>query len=144
MDEWMKPKRVPTDITNIGGSSEIHSDPLGVILIIGAWNYPVQLSLLPLVGCISAGNCALVKLPSDKYSKYASRTVKKLCEKYLDPRTVRCVEGDRYVTGACLDQKYDKMFFTGGSLVGKMVAAAAAKNLTPTVLELGGKKSYHS
>jgi len=130
---------VATDPLNFPGSSEIRYDPLGVVLVIGAWNYPIHLSLMPCVGAISAGNSVVLKMPSDKYVKHTSRVIKKLTSKYLDPRTFQCVEGAREMTQAVLQQKWDKIFFTGGEYVGKLVAASAANNLTPVVLELGGK-----
>ena len=79
------------------------------------------------------------QVPSDKYTNHTSRALAELCAEHLDPKVFRLVEGAREMTQAVLEQRYDKIFFTGGSFVGKMVAAAAAKNLTPTVLELGGK-----
>ena len=139
MDEWAKPRAVSTDLLNIPGSSFIKPDPLGVVCIIGAWNYPILLSLQPLVGAISAGNCVLLKMPSHKYSAATSRVVAELCAKYLDTSAIRVLEGDRYMTQAVLKGKYDKYFFTGGSYVGKMVYEAAARELTPCILELGGK-----
>ena len=102
--------------------------------MIGAWNYPVHLSLLPCVGAISAGNSVLLKMPSNKYTEHTSRVTAELCKKYMDPKTFRCVEGDRKMTQAVLQPTWDKIFFTGGEYVGKMVAAAAAKNLTPVAV----------
>lgn len=139
LDDWMAPESVPTDLLNIPGTSEIQRDPLGVACVMGAWNYPVQLSLLPVVGAIAAGNTVLVRVPSDKYSTHASRAMATLLEQYMDPSVVRCVEGARDATTAVLRQRFDIIFFTGGSYVGKMVAKAAAEYLTPVVLELGGK-----
>lgn len=139
LDEWMKPECVSTNLLNLPGSSWIYSDPLGVVLIIGAWNYPVYLSLMPLVGAIAGGNCAVVKFPSDKYSRESSTTMARLLNQYLDPDCFQTVEGDRHATQAVLQQKFDKIFYTGGAFVGKIVAQAAAVHLTPTVLELGGK-----
>lgn len=139
VEEWMSPTKVSTDPLNFPGWSEIRYDPLGVVLVVGAWNYPVQLSLLPCIGAISAGNSVCLKLPSDKYSKHVSKIIAELIPQYMDPRTFKVVSGDRRATQAVLQQSYEKMFFTGGAFVGKMVAESAAKNLTPTVLELGGK-----
>lgn len=138
-EKWIKPRRVSTDILNLGGSSYIKADPLGVCLIIGAWNYPIHLTLIPMIGCISAGNCLLVKTPSNKYSSFSSFLLTKLIKRYLNPLTVRVVQGNREITSSLLEQKYDLIFFTGGSLVGRMIAKAAAKTLTPIILELGGK-----
>lgn len=139
LDRWMAPTSVPTNVLNLPGSSYLHKDPLGVVLIIGAWNYPVQLSLLPMVGAIAAGNCVVLKVPSEHYSAHASRAVAELVGGYMDPACVAVCEGDRAMTQAVLGERWDKIFFTGGSAVGKMVAEAAAKTLTPVTLELGGK-----
>merc|ERR1711907_223460 len=84
---------------------------------------------------ISAGNCLLVKAPSDKYSSFTSLLIFKLIKCYLNPLTVRVTKGDREITAALLQQNYDLIFFTGGSFVGKMIAKAASKTLTPVVLE---------
>eukprot|EP00669_Euglena_mutabilis_P009165 TRINITY_DN4100_c0_g1_i1.p1 TRINITY_DN4100_c0_g1~~TRINITY_DN4100_c0_g1_i1.p1 ORF type:complete len:398 (-),score=155.09 TRINITY_DN4100_c0_g1_i1:304-1497(-) len=105
----------------------------------GAWNYPVMLTLLPLVGCIAAGNCAVIKVPSDSYSPATSSTMARLIRKYLDPDCFDVVEGGRQEITDCLAQRWDVIFFTGGSHLGKMVAASAARHLTPTLLELGGQ-----
>jgi aldehyde dehydrogenase (NAD+) len=139
LEELMAPERVSTNLINLPGTSEIRKDPMGVVLIIGAWNYPVNLSLMPLVGAIAAGNCAVLKLPSDKYSRHSSRAVASLLARFLPPSVVRTVEGDRRATQAVLAQTWDLIFFTGGRYVGRMVAEAAARTLTPTILELGGK-----
>ena len=139
LDDWMAPTSVVNNLLNLPGKSFVYKDPLGVVLIIGAWNYPVQLSLAPLVGAIAAGCCAVLKLPSDKYSAASSRAIAQCVEGYLDQGAIRVVEGDRNATQAVLAQRWDKIFFTGGCFVGKMVAEAAAKHLTPTCLELGGK-----
>jgi len=142
LKQWMKPERVPTDIFNIisgNGRSSIKRDALGVCCIIGAWNYPVLLTLHPLVGVISAGNCCVVKVPSDKYSGNVASALHKLCSYYLDTNCIRVFEGDRHMTGPILEQKFEHIFFTGGSFVGKMVAEAAAKHFTPVILEMGGK-----
>eukprot|EP00299_Pterocystis_sp_00344_P017564 c87_g1_i1.p1 GENE.c87_g1_i1~~c87_g1_i1.p1 ORF type:complete len:520 (-),score=128.81 c87_g1_i1:28-1587(-) len=139
LDSWMAPTQVSTNVLNLPGSSCIYKDPLGVVLIIGAWNYPVQLSLSPLVGAIAAGNCVVVKVPSDKYSAHSSRVMSQLITKYMDQSCIRALEGDRVMTQAVLAEKWDKIFFTGGAYVGKMVAESAARHLTPVVLELGGK-----
>ena len=139
LDDWAAPDSVTNNLLNLPGRSFVYKDPLGVILIIGAWNYPVQLSIAPLVGAIAAGCCAVLKTPSDKYSGASSRTMAKLIETFLDQSAIRVVQGDRHATQAVLGQRWDKIFYTGGCSVGKMVAESAAKHLTPTVLELGGK-----
>jgi len=136
---WMSPQKVADSPSTFGGESYIYNDPLGVACIIGAWNYPVLLTLQPMVGAIAAGNCICVKVPSDKYSAATSQLIGEIVPKYLDQSCIRVVEGDRHATQAVLNERWDLLFFTGGSSVGTMVAEAAAKNLTPTVLELGGK-----
>jgi len=139
LDEWMAPEPVMIDVVNIPGYSYVEAEPLGVALVIGAWNYPIQLTLMPIVGAIAAGNTVCVKVPSSKYSSASSRALADCLHQYLDPEAVCVIEGDRSATQAVLAEKWDSIFFTGGCFVGRMVAEAAAKNLTPVVLELGGK-----
>jgi len=139
LDQWAAPQRVSTDLLNIPGSSAIVADPLGVCCVIGAWNYPILLTLMPVVGCLAAGNTCLIRVPSSRYSAESSKIMARLVRKYLDDKIVRVVEGVCEVTQAVLAQRYDLIFFTGGTYVGKMVARAAAEHLCPTVLELGGK-----
>jgi acyl-CoA reductase-like NAD-dependent aldehyde dehydrogenase len=139
LESWMAPETVETGRVNRGAVSQIYHDPLGVVLVIGAWNYPVHLTLSPLVGALSAGNCCCVKMPSEKYSGHTSRAMAELIAEYLDPNAVQVIEGARESTQAVLEPRWDLIFFTGGAFVGKMVHAAAAKHLTPTILELGGK-----
>ena len=103
----------------------------------GAWNYPVQLSLLPMVGAIAAGNCIVLKPGS--YAVACSNVLTKMVNKYMDPECITCIEGNRQITSALLAERFDKIMFTGSGFVGKIVARAAAEHLTPTVLELGGK-----
>jgi len=134
---WMKPKRVGTPLILQPGSSRVVHEPLGVALIIGAWNYPVQLSLAPLVGCIAAGNCAVIK-PSE-FAPRCAEAMAKLLPRYLDREAFAVVEGGVPETSALLEERFDKIFFTGSSRVGRIVMTAAAKHLTPVTLELGGK-----
>ncbi|XP_048581698.1 aldehyde dehydrogenase, dimeric NADP-preferring isoform X2 [Nematostella vectensis] len=137
LSEWMKPQPVETGIVNKMDTCYIKNEPLGVALIISAWNYPVQLIFLPLVGAIAGGNCAVLK-PSEVASATA-QLVADLVPKYLDPDCYPVVNGGVPETQQLLNQKFDKIFYTGGSAVGKLVMAAAAKNLTRVTLELGGK-----
>ena len=139
VEAWMQPQTVVSGRPNEGAVCQIYSDPLGVCLVIGAWNYPIHLTLCPLVGAIAAGNCCVIKVPSQKYSAAASRAMAQLVAKYLDSSAIQVIEGDRHATQAVLQPAWDLIFFTGGAYVGKMVASAAAKHLTPTILELGGK-----
>eukprot|EP00658_Telonema_sp_P-2_P047358 TRINITY_DN36024_c0_g1_i2.p1 TRINITY_DN36024_c0_g1~~TRINITY_DN36024_c0_g1_i2.p1 ORF type:complete len:544 (-),score=133.47 TRINITY_DN36024_c0_g1_i2:370-2001(-) len=119
------------------GKAALYRDPLGVCLVIGAWNYPLHLTLLPVVGAIAAGNTVCIKTPSPKYSPATASLIAELAPKYLE--NVEVVEGGAEGTTAVLQPRFDHIFFTGGSFVGKLVAEAAARHLTPTVLELGGK-----
>jgi len=137
IDTWMEPECVTTNMFNLPAESKVYNDPLGVVLVMGAWNYNVMLTLDPLVGAIAGGNCALVKPGS--YAEKSAEVMQKLVAKYMDQECIRIVTGNRTVTAAVLEHKFDMIFFTGSTYVGKIVAAAAAKNLTPTILELGGK-----
>ena len=100
LEEWSSPEAVSTDILNIPGVSEIRRDPLGVVLIIGAWNYPIQLTLCPLAGALAAGNAAVIKVPSEHYSRHCSEAMHSLLPKYMDPKVVRVMFGDRHMTQA--------------------------------------------
>lgn len=134
---WMRPERVRTSWVAMPGRSYIYREPLGVTLIIGAWNYPVQLVLLPLVGAIAAGNCVVLK-PSE-VSPNVAALLAKWVPKYLDPKAIQVVEGGVPETSALLREKWDHIFYTGNGKVGSIVMQAAAKHLTPVTLELGGK-----
>ena len=124
-------------IGQLPGKSYVCPEPYGVVLIMAPWNYPVQLCLMPLVGAISAGNCAVVK-PS-AYAPESSRVISKLIESAFPTGFVTAVEGGRDANKALLDEPFDYIFFTGSVAVGKTVMEAAAKRLTPVTLELGGK-----
>ncbi|MFM7270426.1 MAG: aldehyde dehydrogenase family protein [Actinomycetes bacterium] len=134
---WMRPERVGIPVKQQPGRARIHRDPLGVVLIIGPWNYPVQLLLAPLVGAIAAGNCAVLK-PSE-VSPTVSATLARIVPQYLDRDAVRVVEGAVPETSALLEQRWDHIFYTGNGTIGRVVMGAAAKHLTPVTLELGGK-----
>jgi aldehyde dehydrogenase (NAD+) len=134
---WMKPERVRTSLLAMPGRSYIYREPLGVTLIIAPWNYPFQLVVLPLIGAIAAGNCAVVK-PSE-ISPNVSALIAKWLPKYLDRRAVQVVEGGVPETTALLREKWDHILYTGNGTVGRIVMEAAAKHLTPVTLELGGK-----
>ena len=135
--KWAKPTRVRTDLLNFGSTSRILHEPYGVVLIMSPWNYPLQLALLPLVGAISAGNCAMVK-PAN-YSANVSEVIKEIITEIFPPEYISVVTGDRSVNQAVLDQRFDFIFFTGSPSLGKVVMEKASKHLTPVVLELGGK-----
>ncbi|MGI6216286.1 MAG: aldehyde dehydrogenase [Coriobacteriales bacterium] len=134
---WMREKRVLTPLAQFKSSSFISPEPYGVCLIMSPWNYPIQLTLAPLVGAISAGNCAVVK-PS-AYAENTSHLLAQLIEKTFPKEYITVVEGGREQNSSLLDQRFDKIFFTGSVKVGKVVMEAASRNLTPVTLELGGK-----
>ncbi|KAJ3318428.1 Aldehyde dehydrogenase [Boothiomyces sp. JEL0866] len=121
----------------LADTAQVRRQPHGVVLIIGAWNYPVQLALLPLVGAIGGGNAAVVKV--SEISVNTSALLAKLIPKYLDTKAVQVVEGAIPESTALLKQKFDFICYTGNTNVGRIVMQAAAKNLTPVLLELGGK-----
>lgn len=134
---WMKPRRVRTSLLALPGRSYIYREPLGVTLIIGAWNYPLLLMAMPLVGAVAGGNCAVLK-PSE-LAPATSALIAKWLPKYLDPRAIRVVEGGVPETTALLRESWDHILYTGSSKVARIVMEAAAKHLTPVTLELGGK-----
>ncbi len=134
---WLKPTRVKTPLGVKPARAWYEREPLGVVLVIGPWNYPIQLMLAPLVGAVAAGNCAVLK-PSE-LAPACSAVLARLVPEYLDPKAVRVVEGNAETTQHLLDQGFDHCLFTGSPEVGKAVMAAAAKHLTPVTLELGGK-----
>jgi aldehyde dehydrogenase (NAD+) len=134
---WVKPKRVKVPFDQFPASAKVIPEPLGVVLIIGPWNYPFQLIMSPLVGAIAAGNCVLLK-PSE-VAPQTSSVVAKILQKTFDPAYVSVVEGGVETSKAVLAEKFDHIFFTGGTAIGKIVMAAAAQHLTPVTLELGGK-----
>ncbi|GLT66198.1 hypothetical protein SLA2020_385800 [Shorea laevis] len=137
LKRWMTPEKVKTSVSLYPSSAEIVSEPLGVVLVISTWNFPFLLSLDPVIGAIAAGNAVVLK-PSE-LAPATSSVLAKLLEKYVDRSAITVVEGAVAETSALLEQKWDKIFFTGGGRVGRIVLTAAAKHLTPVVLELGGK-----
>ena len=137
LKSWAKPKREATPIKMFPSRSRIVSEPLGNTLIISPWNYPVQLLLNPLVGAISAGCTAILK-PSP-YVETVSTMLEQMIKETFDENYIAIVQGNREVNGQLLELKFDTIFFTGSPSLGRTVMTAAAKNLTPVVLELGGK-----
>lgn len=137
LKKWMKPKKAKNPIFLFGSKSYILSEPYGVMLIIGPFNYPFQLVIEPLIGAIAAGNTAMIK-PSE-LTPTVSRVVKKMVEDIFESNYIKVVEGAVEVTTELLAQPMDYIFFTGSPRIGKVVMKAAAENLTPVTLELGGK-----
>lgn len=133
--EWAKPKKVKSILP--GSLSFIYPEPLGNVLIISPWNYPFLVLIDPLIGVISAGNCAILK-PSE-ISSNTSKILNKIISETFSPEYIKVIEGGVEETQFLLRQKFDHIFFTGSTTVGKIVYEAAAKNLTPVILELGGK-----
>ncbi|MBW4447823.1 MAG: aldehyde dehydrogenase [Spirirestis rafaelensis WJT71-NPBG6] len=134
---WTKPKKAPVSLDFFPASARIYPEPLGVVLIIGPWNYPLHLIISPLVGAIAAGNCAIIK-PSE-LAPHTSRVLADIITKHFDPAYITVLEGGVETSQQLLAEKFDHIFFTGGTAVGKIVMEAAAKHLTPVTLELGGK-----
>ena len=137
LKNWTAIKRVPTPIFLFPSSCFIQPEPLGVVLIVAPWNYPFQLIMLPLIGAISAGNCAVVK-PSLATPTVAN-LLGNLLARYFDAQNVAVVFGEIETNQYLFQIPFDLIFFTGSSYLGRIVMEAAAKNLTPVVLELGGK-----
>ncbi|MBK7585391.1 MAG: aldehyde dehydrogenase family protein [Myxococcales bacterium] len=137
LKSWMKPRTVKSPMTVKPATAKLYPEPLGVALVIAPWNYPFQLAISPLSGAISAGNCVVVK-PSE-VAPATSAVMTEMLHKYLDRSAIAVIEGGVPETTALLAQRFDHIFYTGNGAVGRIVMAAAAKNLTPVVLELGGK-----
>ena len=137
LSSWAKQKRVKSNPLTLPSRSYIIPEPLGTCLIIGAWNYPYNISLVPLISAMAAGNTVILK-PSEIPSA-TSAAMAKLINDHFPPEYLFVFEGGVAETTALLEQKFDKIFFTGSSAVGKIVYQAAAKNLTPVTLEMGGK-----
>lgn len=136
IDKLAKPKRKRTPIMHFPSSSYQYQDPYGCVLIMSPWNYPFQLTMVPLIGAIAAGNCIIVK-PSN-YAKATSNIIKKILNDFPD-EYICVIEGGRDINQMLLDEKFDYIFFTGSPTVGKLVMEKASKNLIPITLELGGK-----
>lgn len=137
LKRWMKIKRVRTPFYNWPGRSYITRDPYGLTLVMGAWNYPFQLTMAPVIGAIAGGNACLIKPPD--LAPATSKLIANLVPKYLDADLFAVIEGGKDEVTEILKKKFDLIFFTGGGAVGQVILTAAAPHLTPVVLELGGK-----
>lgn len=137
LKSWSKPKKVSGSLLNFPSKSYIYPQPYGVSLVIGAWNYPVQLSLNPVLGSMAAGNCTIIK-PSE-LAPNTSALLEEIINTHFDSGYLHVVQGDADTTQALLDEPLDYIFFTGSTRVGKIIMKAAAEQLTPVTLELGGK-----
>ncbi|MDK2911673.1 MAG: aldehyde dehydrogenase [Methanolobus sp.] len=134
---WMKPRKVPTPLALIGTSSRVMYEPRGVVLIMSPWNFPLNLSLVPLVYAIAAGNAVMLK-PSE-ISAHTSAFIRRMMEELFHESEVAVFEGDATVASSLLEQPFNHIFFTGSPKVGKIVMTAAARHLSGVTLELGGK-----
>ncbi|MBB2994985.1 aldehyde dehydrogenase family protein [Paeniglutamicibacter cryotolerans] len=137
LSEWMEAKSVKVPLALQPAAAKVQAQPLGLVLIIGPWNYPLQLILAPLVAALAAGNAVVLK-PSE-LAPATSALLAKLVPQFLDRRAVAVIEGGASASSVLLEQKFDHIFYTGGERVGRIVALAAAAQLTPVTLELGGK-----
>jgi aldehyde dehydrogenase (NAD+) len=135
--KWMKPRRQNLPLAQMPGRAWVQYDPIGVVLVIGPWNYPFFLCMSPVVAAVAAGNGAVIK-PSE-LAPATSELIARLVPQYLDPEAIRVVEGAADVTQDLLSQGFDHALFTGGTEIGRKIMAAAAPTLTPVTLELGGK-----
>lgn len=137
LSEYTAKKKAPTILPAFPGKSYILTEPLGVVLVISSWNFPIELSLLPLAGAIAAGNCAVLK-PSE-VAPHTSTLLAQILSEALEQGCVRVIEGGVDETTELLEQCFDHIFYTGSARVGRIVLRAAAEHLTPVTLELGGK-----
>lgn len=137
LHSWSKPRTIIPALVNFPGTCRLYKEPYGSVLIIAPWNYPFQLVFSPLIGAIAAGNTVVIK-PSE-HSAHTSRVVSEIVAAVFDPGHVTVIEGDVAISTRLLRERWDYIFFTGSLAVGKIVAKAAAENLTPATLELGGK-----
>ncbi len=137
MNSWAKPKHITPTVLNFPSSSKIYREPYGTVLIIAPWNYPFQLALAPLIGAVAAGNTVVLK-PSE-LTPNTSKIIHKIITTVFEKNHVAIIEGGVSVSQELLAQYWDYIFFTGSVHVGKIIAKAAAENLTPVTLELGGK-----
>ncbi|MEM9894007.1 MAG: aldehyde dehydrogenase family protein [Actinomycetota bacterium] len=135
--KWAKPRRVRLPMVLLPGRAQVVPEPLGVALIVAPWNYPIQLLLLPAAAAIAAGNACILK-PSEVAGE-TSRALAELLPRYVDREAIAVIEGDVAVATELLEQRFDHIFYTGSTEVGRIVYQAAARHLTPCVLELGGK-----
>lgn len=135
--KWARERRVPTPLAQFRSVSFVHPEPYGSVLVMAPWNYPFMLALEPAAGAIAAGNCVIIK-PS-AYAAETSRVIGELIGELFDPGFAAVVQGGRAENAALLDEKFDYIFFTGGTEVGRLVLEKAAAHFTPVTLEMGGK-----
>lgn len=134
---WLAPRRVAVRLPLLGSSAEIRSEPKGVCLIMGPWNFPFNLNLIPLAAAVAAGNCVIIK-PSE-HAPHSAALIRQIASECFPPEEVAVVEGDADVAKQLLELPFNHIFFTGSTAVGKLVMQAAARHLASVTLELGGK-----
>jgi acyl-CoA reductase-like NAD-dependent aldehyde dehydrogenase len=137
LSKWTRPKKVKSPMVHFISKSQIYPEPFGNVLIFGTWNYPFQINLVPLIGAISAGNCAIIK-PSE-FTPHSSALLAKLIEEVFPEEIVSVIQGGVEESQFLLSRKFDMIFFTGSTKVGRIILEGASKYLTPVCLELGGK-----
>ena len=139
LKRWMQPELVPTNLLNIPSSSRVMKEPLGVVLIIGPWNYPLMLLLTPLVGAIAAGNCAVIK--GSEFAPATASVIRQMMEENFDKEYIFFQDGDgaTEIPAMMNHFSFDHVFYTGSTAVGKIIYRMAAERLVPVTLELGGK-----
>lgn len=137
LKSWTRPEKVRGSIINFPSQNTIYREPYGVALVIGAWNYPIHLTLYPVIGALAAGNCVIAK-PSE-IATHSSQLMAELINQNFDPGLLKVVEGNAETTQNLLKESLDYIFFTGSTRVGKIVMKAAAEQLIPVTLEMGGK-----
>lgn len=137
LKKYMRPKSVGTPLPLLPASGKIYYEPKGVVLIIGAWNYPINLTFIPLVGALASGNTVLLK-PSEN-TPHTAAIIHQIISEVFSPHVLKVVEGDGAFTSELLEEKFNHIFYTGSTQVGRIVYEKAAKQLCPVTLELGGK-----
>ncbi len=137
LTKWMRPKRIKVPLSLQPGEAIVKLEPLGCVLIIGPWNYPFSLTLQPLISALAAGNTAVLK-PSEQ-APATSELIASLVGEHFPKEVLRVIQGDGSIAASLIEEPFDHIFFTGGGNIGKKIMAAAAKQLTPITLELGGK-----
>ncbi len=137
LGRWAAPRPVRAGVINAPAQAAVRPEPLGMVLILSPWNYPALLALVPLIGAVAAGNCAVLKPSSN--TPHTSALIARIVRAAFDPRHVTVLTGGHDVSDALLNERFDLIFFTGSPAVGRRVMQAAARHLTPVILELGGK-----
>src|SRR5699024_10666750 len=137
LKDWMQPKKVETPVTHKGSKSFIRKEPYGVTLIIAPWNYPLHLAIAPAIGAIAAGNTVVLK-PSE-FTQSTSAILADMIRNTFDESYFTLVEGAKDISQQLLEQRWDYIFFTGSTKVGRIIMEKASQYLTPVTLELGGK-----